>query len=182
MQIATLLISLTLSLMLAACSHIYIGPAYRSFYQPGYHITFEYPSELELISDVPETDHVPRPDCATESPPTMLLLEGYDTLVTFWCKTRDSAASDHIELFKKKLDRSLNSAYPGLPGGVRIEAGGLPGLAYSVPMAPLPGAQMRYIALFDKDIEYVIECQSTPQHRDEMDRACQRVLDTIQRR
>lgn len=40
---------------------------------------------------------------------------------------------------------------------------------------------MRYIVLLDNSTAYVIECQSTPRHRDEIDRACQKALDTVRR-
>jgi hypothetical protein len=165
----------------------YPGPTSR-FNQADYGISSDYPSQLKLISNVTEHDPSPAPDCVAKSPPTMLLLDGYDTLVIFWCDMNENAPDSNLDVLKKRLDDASGKAFPGASGttGAKIEAGGLPGLEYNLPLLQAPGGAMRYVALLGKNgehvREYIIECQSTPNHRPEIDQACQLVLNTIHHR
>ena len=49
-------------------------------------------------------------------------------------------------------------------------------------MRQIDGAETRLIALFDGDVEYLINCQCTPKRRADIEKACRQVLDTVERK
>jgi hypothetical protein len=57
---------------------------------------------------------------------------------------------------------------------------GLPSIEYTgVPTRSPVNGESRLLLLFDGSDEYVINCQSTPQHLDEIDAACDQVASTL---
>lgn len=56
--------------------------------------------------------------------------------------------------------------------GRRVDFGGLPGYAYRVRPGSPSGAVSRLYVLFDGQVEYFFNCQSTPEARPELDGAC----------
>ena len=46
-------------------------------------------------------------------------------------------------------------------------------------MPSIEDGESRFTVLFDGDQEYLINCQSTPEHRDEVDEACDEALATL---
>ena len=79
----------------------------------------------------------------------------------------------------------VDGVIKGLAGravpGTSITFGGLPGYRYRVPLQAPQGAISRLYVLFDRKVEYFLNCQSTPESRDRLDRACDRALDTLHR-
>jgi hypothetical protein len=65
--------------------------------------------------------------------------------------------------------------------GRRVDYGGLPGFAYTVPLDSPSGGVSRLFVLFDQRVEYFFNCQSTPETRVELDGACNQALKTLQR-
>ena len=48
-----------------------------------------------------------------------------------------------------------------------------------VAIPSVPDAQSRFVAFFDGNQEYLFNCQSTPEHREEIEQACDTALDTV---
>jgi hypothetical protein len=65
--------------------------------------------------------------------------------------------------------------------GRRVDFGGLPGYAYRVRLGSPSGGVSRLYVLFDGQVEYFFNCQSTPATRPELDRACNEALRTLER-
>ena len=65
----------------------------------------------------------------------------------------------------------------------KVQFGGLPGLQYDDIKTEEPAnGQSRLVFLFDGPIEYLVNCQSTPEKQAEVARACERVLTTMTKR
>ena len=59
---------------------------------------------------------------------------------------------------------------------------GLPALTYAeVPVASVEGGQSRLVVVFDGRTEYLINCQSTPEKRSEINEACDLAVETLRR-
>lgn len=71
----------------------------------------------------------------------------------------------------------------GQPGdGEETEIGGLPALEYeSAPTKGRPGEEARLLVIFDGDTEYTINCQSTEKRREDIEKACDTVLETLKK-
>jgi hypothetical protein len=65
--------------------------------------------------------------------------------------------------------------------GRRVDFGGLPGYAYRVSLRSPSGGISRLYVLFDGQVEYFFDCQSTPETRIELDGACDEALRTLER-
>ena len=79
--------------------------------------------------------------------------------------------------------RSAVRATSGASAGETGEIRGFPSIDYEgLEVREVPGAETRLVALFDGDAEYLINCQSTPKRRRDIDRACAQVLKTVAKR
>ncbi len=63
----------------------------------------------------------------------------------------------------------------------RVDFGGLPGYAYRVKLGSPVGGLSRVYVLFDGQVEYFFNCQSTPETRAELNGACDEALRTLER-
>jgi len=62
-----------------------------------------------------------------------------------------------------------------------VEYGGLPGYGYVVDLTDPAQGQSRIAVLFDGGVEYLVNCQSTPDSRDRIEKACGTVLDSLEK-
>ena len=61
-----------------------------------------------------------------------------------------------------------------------VELGGLPAVRYDdVGLKEPANGKSRLVFVFDRDIEYLINCQSTPPQRERVDQACDQALSTL---
>ena len=65
--------------------------------------------------------------------------------------------------------------------GRSVTFGGLPGYQYRVPLQAPKDRISRLFVLFDGQVEYFFNCQSTPESRAEIDGACNQALGTLER-
>lgn len=83
----------------------------------------------------------------------------------------------NLHLAQRELDGLITQLDPNASGEAG-ETGGYPSVTYdSVPVAD--GTESKLVALFDGDQEYMINCQSTEDHRDDVAAGCQQALDTL---
>jgi hypothetical protein len=88
----------------------------------------------------------------------------------------------NLGLAKQEIDGLIQQ----IDSGVRAAEGeiaGFPSLTYDTVTLTTPeDGESRYIVLFESDQEYLINCQSTPKGRDEIEEACDVAVDTLARR
>jgi hypothetical protein len=88
----------------------------------------------------------------------------------------------NLGLAKRWLDGQIQQLDPDA-SGEEGEIAGYPSLTYdAVTLATPEELESRFIMLFEGDEEYVINCQSTPDGRDEIEQACDLAVDTLTRR
>jgi hypothetical protein len=81
---------------------------------------------------------------------------------------------------KPEVDQVVSQAAGQELSGKEIELGGLPGYEYVFDLEDPPNARTLFLVLFHGATEYALNCQSTPPQRDEVDAACQLVMDTLE--
>jgi hypothetical protein len=148
------------------------------FEEEGFAISFEYPDGFELTEDVTLSEQ--RGSQAEES--RALGLDDDNGIIVQRYRLQRSIDESTLDAAKAEFDQLVSDLASGAPEGEKTEIGGLPALRYSgVPVTDPADAQSRLIVLFDGSTEYLINCQSTPDKREEIDEACDMAVDTLER-
>jgi hypothetical protein len=160
--------------LVAGCSSSPDEP--KTFHEDGFAVTFKYPRELERSTDVTFA-HSVGPEAET-----VALAKSEDNLIAVqrFALSRPVAEED-ADALRQQLDKMIGRLSGAPADGKRIDAGGLMAFRYEIEQLETPeDGRSTIIALFDRATEYVINCQSVPDGRDELARACERVIDTLE--
>jgi hypothetical protein len=139
-------------------------------------ITFEYPEDFRL-GDVTEVDR----SAGGESTADQGI--GIDDDNAIFISRYELAAQvteDNLDDVQVELDGVVRDLVDAEVTGERTTVGGLFAFQYvDVPVEPPADGESDLTFVFDGDIQYQINCQSTPNHRSRMDDACQQALATL---
>jgi hypothetical protein len=148
------------------------------FEEEGFAISFEYPDDFEETDDVTLSEQ--RGSRAEES--RALGLDEDNGIIVQRYRLQRSIDETSLDAAKAEFDELVSELAPDAPAGQKTEIGGLPALSYTdVPVTDPANAESRLIVLFDGSTEYLINCQSTPDKRDQMNEACDMAVDTLER-
>jgi hypothetical protein len=149
------------------------GP--KTFADEEFAITFQYPGSFEELEDVSIASTAGAASKETRAlgrnEQNVILVDRYDL--------RIEVTQENLADVKPEVDRVVSQAAGQELSGEEIEVGGLPGYEYVFDLEDPPNARTRFLVLFHGATEYALNCQSTPQQRDELDAACQLVMDTL---
>jgi hypothetical protein len=162
----------TAALLLPGCG----GESDGTFDHEGFPFTFAYPESFEEIDDV-EVDQ----QLGAASDDTVAVgLDDHD-LITVERYTLQVAVDEaKLGLAKREIDGLLAQINPDAGKTTATEIAGLPALAAGdIPVSSIDGATSDISIIFDGNQEYVINCQSTPDHSDEVAEACDQALETL---
>ena len=163
------------TLALGACG----GQEDRRFEADGFAITFEYPEGFEESDDV--TINQQQGSEAEES--LAVGLDDDNGIIVQRYELKRSIDEDTLDLAKAEFDRLVAGLAPGAAPGQTTEVAGFPALRYAdVPVRSIEGGESRLVVLFDGRTEYLINCQSTPDKRSEINEACDMAIDSLQRK
>ncbi len=150
----------------------------KTFEESEFEITFEYPDDFNPRDDVTVSSSAGG-DVAEQSAlavgddkENLILIERYDLNL--------AVTEDNLEVIKKQLDAVVMQATGEEPAGKRVDAAGLPGYEYTVPLMKPKDGESRLIFLFKDKKEYELNCQSTPKLRDRIAEACDQALETLE--
>jgi hypothetical protein len=147
------------------------------FQRHGFEITFRYPASLKEADDLIFGSTAGTTDSARAgvgiNKANVILVSRYDL--------RRPVTTGNVAGVKAEVDGVIKSLAGKSVRGRRVDYGGLPGFAYTVPLGSPSGGVSRLFVLFDQKVEYFFNCQSTPETRAELDGACDQALHTIQR-
>jgi hypothetical protein len=160
------------ALTFAACG----GESDGTFDHDGFPFTFSYPEDFEETEDVEISQQL-----GAESEDTVAIgLEEHDLITVERFVLRVEISERNLDLAKREIDGLFEQLGPDAPSTTKTEIAGFPALTASgVPVSSVEGASSDVSILFDGDQEYVINCQSTPDHRDEVTEACEMALETL---
>jgi hypothetical protein len=89
---------------------------------------------------------------------------------------------DNLAKFKGEVDDVISQLAGHRVSGREVEYGGLPGYEYVIDVKNPAQGQSRMAVLFDQATEYLINCQSTPPDRDDIEAGCRKALDTLEKK
>ena len=152
------------------------------FDENGFDITFEYPEEMNEADNVRISSGAGSSAKATagigygeKNTKDVIIVQRYDLNVPI-----DKA---NLKRAKAELDPLVAQISPGAPEGDTGQIRGFPSIDYpDLDVRQIDGAKTRLIALFDGDVEYLFNCQSTPKRRTDIAKACRQALDTVARK
>lgn len=146
-----------------------------TFDESAYPFTFTYPDGFQESDDVTVSKSLG----GGGSDAKAVLTEEHDGIFLFrydLSRTIDQSNLDQAAQEFTKLFRSTDPT----ASATKTEVGGLPALEINVSNIPgVDNGESRIIAVFQGDQEYFINCQSTPDHRDDVEAACDQALDTL---
>jgi hypothetical protein len=147
----------------------------QRFERQGFAITFTYPSSLKEADDLIFGSTAGTADSARAgvgiNKANVILVNRYDL--------RRPVTTENVGAVKWEVDGVIKSLAGRAVPGRRVAFGGLPGYAYRVPLSSPSGGVSRVFVLFDRQVEYFFNCQSTPETRAELDGACDQALKTL---
>jgi hypothetical protein len=160
-------------LLVAGCGG---GSDDKTFDLEGIGITFKYPSTFTPLTNVTVRNSAGAAAAARAAVEldnvNLIVVERYDLKVTI--------THDNLAKFKDDVDGVASRQAGTLVSGAEVEYGGLPGYEYVISLKRPPEGQSRLVFLFDQATEYLINCQSTPPERNEIEKACRKALDTLE--
>jgi hypothetical protein len=148
----------------------------KSFDEDGFGITFEYPGDLQRTEDVNLSQS------AGNAQKTVALATSEDNaiFVQRYGLNRSVGAGD-AAMVRKELDQVLGRLSGSPVEGKRIDVGGPLSFRYEIDHLDTPkDGRSTIVVTFDGDTEYFINCQSVPDGRDELEKACDQAIDTLQ--
>ncbi len=148
------------------------------FEAEGFRISFEYPEGFEESEDV--TINEQQGSQAEES--RAVGLDEDNGIIVQRYGLKRSIDAGNLDLAKAEFDALVAGLSPDAAKGKTTEVAGLPALTYAeVPVASVEGGQSRLVVVFDGRTEYLINCQSTPEKRSEINEACDLAVETLRR-
>ena len=172
----TLLLLLTAAL-LSGCGSS--GDDSATFEEEGFDITFEYPEEMKEASNVTIASGAGSAAKATAG----IGYDKRDVIIVQRYDLNRVVDEDNLDRVKSELDRLVAEISPRAGAGEAGTTSGFPSIDYpGLAVRAIENAESRLVALFDGDVEYLINCQSTPERRADVEKACEQVLKTVERR
>jgi hypothetical protein len=169
-----------LALAAAACGGGGGGSASetKTFDERAFGITFEYPGNFDVAEDVSFGSQ--SGSGAEEN--RAVALDGDNMIIVSKFALNVAVTRTNVMEIKPEVDRVFRQIAGRQVSGRPITVGGLPGFEYTFATSNPKAGKSRISILFDRKTEYEINCQSTPEKRTEVERACARALDTLRRR
>ena len=176
-RIALLALVLGAPLVAAGCGGG--GATTGVFDVAGFGVTFEYPlKQFDIGFDLEfgsETGGNPAAQAG-------IVLDEDNAIIMLRYDLSVSITKDNLSKFKGEVDAVVARLAGKTVSGREVEHGGLPGYEYAIDLRRLAGGQSRIAVLFDADVEYFVNCQSTAAQRAALEDACRKALDTLARK
>ena len=166
-----------IAILAAGCGSEEETDTAKTFDETEFEITFEYPEDFKPRDDVTVSSsaggNVAEQAALGVGDDTenLLLIERYDLNL--------AVTEDNLEVIKEQLDAVVMQATGEEPTAKRVDAAGLPGYEYTVPLQKPKDGESRLIFLFKDKKEYEINCQSTPKLRERITEACDQAIKTL---
>jgi hypothetical protein len=167
------LIALVASAALAACGE---ADPDGVFDRAGYPFEFSYPEPLAETEDVTVAQQLGN---AAEETVAIGIDENNAILVQRF-ELEIPIDEHNLGLAKLELERLLTGVDPDVRLG-ETSVAGFPALtADDVTVRTIPGGVSDLTVLFDGNQEYLLNCQSSDEHRAEIERACEQMVDSLE--
>jgi hypothetical protein len=160
------------ALAVASCG----GGGDKTFDNDNIGVTFKYPSNFHPITDI----NFGQTAGAKAAAQAGVALDKVNALIVSRYDLNVNIDKGNLAKFKGEVDRVIGQLAGRTVSGREVEYGGLPGYEYVINVKNPAQGQSRMAVLFDQATEYLINCQSTPSHRDKIEEGCRKALDTLE--
>ena len=145
------------------------------FENDAYPFTFEYPSSFQPSESVKLNENL---GGATENN-IALALDNQNGIILQTARLNVAVTKANLDAAKREFDALVGKADPSA-SGEPTEVATFPALEYRpIAVDSIPDGESVITFLFHGRDEFVINCQSTPDHRSEIDAACDQALSTL---
>lgn len=138
-------------------------------------LTFEYPEDLEQRDDVEFSRSAGNAAAATAG----VGLDESNVIAVQRFDLESEVTEDNLDRVKREADTLFSQLAGEAADGEETEVAGLPALEYDLQLEEPADAETRAVAIFDGDVQYLLNCQSTPDGRERIEAACDLALDTL---
>ena len=147
-----------------------------TFQSDAFPLTFSYPDGFEETTDVTLDTQVGLPPDSTAA----VALDADNSILLQRFTLPDEVTDRNFDKPKAAIEGLVRQIDPDAPAPAESEIAGLRALTVDEVALDVPADGVsRLIVLFDGDQEYLINCQSTPESRDELDAACDQAIETL---
>jgi hypothetical protein len=158
---------------LVACGSDDSGPS--TFEEDGFPFTFEYPEDFELTEDITFDQSLG----GASDEDVSVNLDEDNGIVLQRVTLNQEVDETNLAVAKREFDGLIAQVDPDAQGETG-ETAGFPSLEYEpIALTTPEDGESRILFLFEGDQEYVLNCQSTPERREEVDAACEQMRDTL---
>lgn len=148
----------------------------RTFDDPDYGITFEYPADLKVKDNV--SFGATSGSGPEESAGARLGVEDFFAIQRF--PLNAEITHENLEQFIPEGDAVFSELAREEVSGEPFEAGGMPALRYEFGPTKENGGATEATMVFDGDTEYLFTCKATEAHSDAIGAACDTAVETVE--
>ena len=151
------------------------GGGEETFDREEFPFTFSYPEEFEVTEDVAIDQAL-----GSQADETLAVGLDQDNILLVQSFTLNIAIDEsNLDLAKQEIDGLAQQIAPGAESR-ETEVDGLPSVELEgIEVPTVEGGESRLTAIFDGEQEYFLNCQSTPEQREEIEAACDLALETF---
>lgn len=164
--------ALALVLGAAACG----GGGSSRYEETGLNITFKIPGGFHVGHDL----SISKSSGANAVDQAAVAIDEDNLIIVQRYNLNTSVTSENLANFKGEVDKVIGGLAGKSVSGHEVEYGGLPGYEYVIDLNQPASGQSRLAVLFDGNVEYLVNCQSTPDDREKIEKGCRTVLDSIE--
>ena len=143
--------------------------------ETGLDITFAIPSGFHIAHDI----SISKRSGAKAVDQAATAIDQDNLVIVQRYNLKTAITSRNLGTFKGEVDKVIGQLAGKPVTGHEVEYGGLPGYEYVIDVAQPAQGQSRLAVLFDGRVEYLVNCQSTPDQRDKIEKGCRTVLGSI---
>ena len=154
------------------------GGGDKTFEESGFDLTFKYPDSFNEASNITVASEAG--GSATDR--KGVALDKDNLLLVTKFKLNTTVTEANVSRIKPEADQVMSQVSGTDVSGERVTVGGIPGFEYNFGLSKPANGRSRFVMLFDGSTEYTLNCQSTPEKRDEVEEACQQAIDTLEQK
>ena len=166
-------LALVLTVLVTACGGD--GGGEKTFDESGFDVTFTYPGSFKEAENITVSSQAG----GAASDRKGVALDKDNLLLVTKFNLNTSVTEANVAKVKPEADKVMSQVSGTQVSGKRVTVGGLPGFEYEFGLTKPENGHSRFLMLFDGKTEYTLNCQSTPEKREEVNEACDQAIDTL---
>lgn len=148
----------------------------ETFEADGIDLTFKYPEDLQERDEIEFSRSAGSAATATAG----VGIDETNVIVVQRFDLEAEVTEDNLDRVKREADTLFSQLAGERAQGEETTVAGLPALEYRIDLEDPADARTRALAIFDGDVQYLLNCQSTPEQRQRLEAACEVALGTLE--